>query len=105
MNNDWYVYLIECENGSLYTGMTNDLAKRLERHKKGTGAKHTKIFGVKKIVYWENFSKRFEAMRRETEIKKWSKKNKEELIKNFANALPLAPEMKSQALGTAAIFT
>ncbi|MBI3601782.1 MAG: GIY-YIG nuclease family protein [Candidatus Omnitrophica bacterium] len=93
---------MECENGALYTGMTNDLSKRLLRHKKGTGARYTKTFGVKNIVYWEKFSLRVEAMRREAEIKKWSRKNKEELIRNSTKALSLAQAIKQQMLGTKA---
>jgi len=69
-----------------YTGYTNNLNRRLKEHKKGTGAKFCR--GKKKIQlkYFESFMERKEAMRRELEIKTFSRKQKIELIKTFDEA-------------------
>ena len=79
----WYVYIIECGNGRFYTGSTNDLNGRLKRHQAGTGSKYTRTVGFKKVWYSENLDTRLEALRREIEIKKLSKKNKLKLIEGF----------------------
>ena len=76
----WYVYILECQNGHLYTGITNDLEKRLKAHQKGRGAKYTKVFGVRGMVYNEEAGTKVEAMKREREIKCWPRKRKLALI-------------------------
>ena len=76
----WHVYMIECLNGALYTGITNDLAKRFVAHQIGKGAKYTKVFGVRRMVYNEEVGPRVEAMKREREIKRWPRKKKLALI-------------------------
>ena len=76
----WHVYMIECLNGALYTGITNDLEKRLKTHQIGKGAKYTKVFGVRGMVYNEEVGPRVEAMKREREIKHWSRERKLILI-------------------------
>ncbi len=81
----WFVYIIECEKNSLYTGITNDLERRYEQHKRGTGAKFTRAFGAKKIVYHERYRSKSKALRREAEIKSWPRAEKLALI---AKSLP-----------------
>ena len=76
----WHVYIIECLNGALYTGITNDLAKRLAAHQTGKGAKYTKVFGVRAMVYNEEAGTRVKAMKREREIKRWPRQRKLSLI-------------------------
>ena len=83
----YYVYILETvgknQKKRYYTGYTNDLQRRISEHKKGIGAKFCK--GKKKIElkYVETFTTRKEAMRREIEIKSYSKQKKRELVKNI----------------------
>lgn len=72
--------MIECLNGALYTGITNDLQKRLHAHQTGTGAKYTRVFGVKAMVYNEEVGLRVQAMKREALIKRWPRDKKLALI-------------------------
>ena len=76
-----YVYIVECSDGTYYTGWTNNLEKRIEMHSKGTGAKYTRGRGPVKLVYYEEFNDKKEAMKREYIIKKLTRDKKEELIK------------------------
>lgn len=79
-----YVYIIRCKDNSLYTGWTNDLEKRFNDHSNGKGAKYTKGRGPLELVYYEEYFEKREAMKREYEIKKLSKVEKEELIKKYS---------------------
>lgn len=81
--NVWYVYILECEDGTLYTGVTTDIARRLEEHKNGEGAKYTRSRGAKRIVYTETCESRSSASRREAEIKKLPRSKKLALIKQW----------------------
>ena len=76
----WIVYILECGDGSLYTGITNNLETRVQAHEKGVGAKYTKGRAPFTIVYTEECLDRSEATRRELEIKKLSRQEKRELI-------------------------
>jgi len=76
----YHVYILECGNGSLYTGITTDLARRLEQHRSGKGGNYTRSKGVKRIVYSEKAANRSVALRREAEIKGWTRQKKLELI-------------------------
>ncbi|HNV23779.1 MAG TPA: GIY-YIG nuclease family protein [Candidatus Omnitrophota bacterium] len=76
----WYVYILECANGSLYTGITNNLEKRFNAHKTGKGAWFTRVFGVKEILYTEPWADKSSAFKREREIKRWSRQQKIDLI-------------------------
>ena len=78
-----YVYILECSDGTLYTGWTNNLDKRIEQHCNGTGAKYTRGRGPVRLVYHEEFNDKRDAMRREYEIKKYSRINKLKLIENM----------------------
>ena len=72
-----YTYIVECKDGTLYTGWTNNLEKRLRAHNEGKGAKYTKSRRPVTLVYQESFDTKEEAMRREYAIKRFSrKKNK-----------------------------
>ncbi|MBU0476018.1 MAG: GIY-YIG nuclease family protein [Bacteroidetes bacterium] len=82
-----FVYILECADGSYYTGSTNDLERRLLEHQSGEGANHTKIRQPIKLVYSKEFSKVSEAFYREKQIQKWSRKKKEALINNNCNKL------------------
>ena len=78
----WYVYILECADGSLYTGVTTDVERRFEEHRSGEGAKYTQVHKAKKILYTEEHATRSEAGKRETEIKSWHRDKKLELIQN-----------------------
>lgn len=77
-----YIYIVKCSDGSLYTGWTNNLEKRIEDHNAGRGAKYTKARRSVILVYKEEFSTKQEAMRREWEIKQMSRKEKLSMINN-----------------------
>jgi putative endonuclease len=72
----WYIYILETRNGRLYTGATNDVDRRIKKHKNGTGARFTRIFGFKKLLYQEKHPTRSHALKREKEIKSWPRKKK-----------------------------
>ena len=75
-----YTYIVECSDGTLYTGWTNNLEKRLEAHNAGKGAKYTKARRPVKLVYQEQFETKEEAMSREYHIKQLGRKEKLKLI-------------------------
>ena len=79
---NFYVYIVECADKSLYAGCTNDLKKRLKQHNESKwGAHYTKIRRPSVLKYSEKFSTLKEARRRETEIKGWKREKKLALIK------------------------
>lgn len=75
-----YTYMLKCSDGSLYTGWTNDLEKRVAAHKEGRGAKYTKSHLPVALVYHEVFETKEEAMRREYAIKHMTRAQKLALI-------------------------
>ena len=66
----YYVYIIECRDGTLYTGITTDIKRRFSEHKSGKGGAYTRSKGVRKILYTEKYKNRSLASKRESEIKK-----------------------------------
>lgn len=81
----WYVYIIECQGTHYYTGITNNVGRRLEMHSKNKGAKYTRgRQPIELMAFWE-FESKSEASKREYVIKKLSKKQKEELINSYKN--------------------
>ena len=81
----YYVYLLRCADGTLYTGFTNDLARRLAAHNTGRGAKYTRGRRPVELVYWENFSNKSSALKREYAIKRLSRAEKLSLIQSFVS--------------------
>lgn len=79
------VYILKTDKNTLYTGYTNDLKKRLVKHKAGKGAKYMRCFGNFELVFTEELETKSEAMKREAKIKKMTKKMKEELIGGIIN--------------------
>ncbi|WP_029324477.1 GIY-YIG nuclease family protein [Butyrivibrio sp. AE3004] len=75
-----YTYIVECSDGSFYCGWTNDLEKRLRAHNEGKGAKYTKNRLPVKLVYYETYETKEEAMSREWHIKHMKRAAKIELI-------------------------
>jgi putative endonuclease len=78
----FFVYILQCCDGSFYTGCTNNLKERMRQHENGKGAKYTKAHRPKQIAYTESHNSRGQAMKREREIKKLSHQKKLELIKS-----------------------
>ncbi len=78
----YFVYILKCKDGSLYTGITTDLARRLAEHASGKGAKYTRGKKAGKIVYSEKKKNRSTASKREAEIKSWTRAEKLALCKN-----------------------
>ena len=78
----WFVYIIKCEDGSLYTGYTNDLELRFEKHKSGKGAKYTRSHIPERIVFSQKYANKIKAQKKEREIKNLTHSQKLEFIKN-----------------------
>lgn len=78
----WVYILASKRNGTLYTGVTNDLLARVQAHKDGTGSKFTHRYGVALLVWYEGHGRIENAIQRETSIKRWPRKWKIELIEN-----------------------
>ena len=76
MGKQWVVYMLECKDGSLYTGITDRLAHRLEAHRAGRGAKYTRGRGPLILRYLEDCDDHSAALKRESAIKKLTKKEK-----------------------------
>ncbi|WP_339736133.1 GIY-YIG nuclease family protein [uncultured Gimesia sp.] len=79
----WFVYILQCADGSLYTGITTDLTRRCEQHNAGTGSRYTRSRLPVSIVYHEIQATRSLALKRELAIKALSRKEKETLIKSM----------------------
>lgn len=77
----YFLYILKCSDGSLYTGITTDLKRRLKEHKEGKGGHYTRSRKVLKIVYSEKHLNRSIASKREAEIKGWRRSMKLALIK------------------------
>ena len=82
-NNRFYAYMLRCKDNSIYSGYTVDLQKREMTHSSGKGAKYTRARLPVKIVYYEEFNNKSDALKREAEFKKMSHCKKEELIKEW----------------------
>ncbi len=76
----WFVYIIECLDGSYYTGMTWSLSNRCDQHLDGNGSEYTKKHGFKAMVYTEEHEDLNQARARELQIKNWSRVKKQKLI-------------------------
>ncbi|NCE65984.1 GIY-YIG nuclease family protein [Pseudoflavonifractor sp. 524-17] len=76
----YWVYILRCRDGTLYTGMAKDVARRLDAHNRGKGAKYTRGRGPVEVVYQERCSSKPAALRRESAIKKLSRAEKLALI-------------------------
>lgn len=76
----YFVYLIECSDKSIYTGITNDLERRFEQHKNGKGGHYTSSKEVVRILYTEQYPDRSSALKREAQIKGWTRQKKLHLV-------------------------
>jgi putative endonuclease len=75
-----FVYIVECKDGTFYTGYTTDIERRVEEHNSGTGAKYTRGRYPVILKYQESFTSRSKAQKREYQIKQLPRRKKEELI-------------------------
>ena len=73
MESTWYLYILRCRDGTLYTGITTDVEKRFEAHCSGKGAKYTRGRGPLELVYRETWQNHSQALKREWEIKAMSR--------------------------------
>lgn len=76
----YFVYILECKDGSLYTGITTDVVRRFKEHKEGKGGHYTRAKGAKIMLYSEKQKDRSSALKREAEIKRWPKEKKMTLV-------------------------
>lgn len=77
----WFTYILLCRDGSLYTGCTNNLQKRFSEHKNGKGGRYTRSHKPLKLIYREQFNTQSEALKREIQIKSWSRGKKIKILK------------------------
>lgn len=78
-----FVYILRCGDGTLYTGATTDLDRRLAQHRRGVGARYTRGRLPLELVYWEEKASLGEALSREAEIKSLAKTRKEKMVRAF----------------------
>lgn len=83
--NSWFVYILKCADKTLYTGITNNLEQRIEKHNSKCGAKYTKTRTPVELVYFETQLNRSAASKREIEIKSFSRQKKLNLIETFVS--------------------
>jgi len=76
----YYFYILECKDGTLYCGISNNVARRLQQHNSGKGSAYVRSRGGGIIVYSEKYKNMSNAMRREREVKDWPRRKKQELI-------------------------
>jgi len=77
---DWSLYILRCCDGSFYTGITNDLARRFKMHQAGKASRYTRSHGPVEMLYSEPCGDRSSALIRECEVKEWPRPKKERLI-------------------------
>lgn len=82
MENHWYLYILRCGDGSLYTGITTDVARRLDAHRRGKGAKYTRGRGPLTLLYREECGTHSQALKRELAVKALTREDKEALARS-----------------------
>ena len=87
MEHNWYVYILRCGDGTLYTGITDDVSARLEAHRSGKGAKYTRGRGPLELVFREKAESHSDAAKREWQIKQLTRAQKLALCKNWIHNL------------------
>ena len=84
MENTWYLYILRCGDNTLYTGITTDVEKRFEAHQSGKGAKYTRGRGPLELAYRETCGDHSVALKREYEVKRLTREQKQKLISAYA---------------------
>ena len=77
---EWFLYLIRCKSGQLYTGISTNVERRFAEHQSGRGAKYLRGKAPLELVFQQKIGSRSEALKTEASIKKWPKENKEKMI-------------------------
>ena len=90
------MYILECADGSYYTGSTKDLELRLMEHQAGEGANHTRKRLPVRLVFFEEYSRIDDAFYREKQVQGWSRKKKEALINGLSNELKISAGCMNQ---------
>lgn len=85
MEQTWYLYILRCKDGTLYTGITTHVEKRLEAHRSGKGAKYTRGRSPLELVYRETCGSHSEALKRERKVKSLTREAKEKLLESEEN--------------------
>lgn len=80
MEKKWYLYILRCGDGTLYTGITTDVQARFAQHQAGKGAKYTRGRGPLEVVYTEEYEDHSAALKRELAVKALSREEKERMI-------------------------
>ena len=80
MESTWYLYILRCADGTLYTGITTDVEKRLEQHRAGKGAKYTRGRGPLELLYREECGTHSDALKRELAVKRLPRNKKEQML-------------------------
>lgn len=80
MERKWFVYILNCADGTLYTGITNDIDRRIKAHNAGTASKYTRVRRPVSIVYSEEVETKGDALRRELQIKRLTRSEKMAII-------------------------
>ena len=83
MEKQWYLYILRCGDGTLYTGIAVDVQKRFQAHVQGKGAKYTRGRGPLELLYEEKCGEHGDALRRELQVKSLSRQEKEALIQAY----------------------
>ena len=76
----WFVYIVRCADNTLYTGMTNDIIRRIDQHNAGSASRYTRVRRPVKLVYQQQVENRSAALKREYAIKQLTRQQKEQLI-------------------------
>lgn len=82
MKKSWYVYLIKCKDGSFYTGITNDISKRMKAHSLGKGSKYVRSRGFKELLFIKECKNHGDALKKEYFIKQLKKEDKKKWFFN-----------------------
>lgn len=91
-----YMYILECSDGSYYTGSTIDLERRLEQHQNGEGANYTAKRLPVKLIYYEEYDRIDQAFYREKQVQGWSRRKKEALMAGWDEELKKAAECMNE---------
>ena len=94
----YFLYILECADGSLYTGITTDVARRFEEHKTGKGAHYTRSHKPVRVAYSEPCGNRSDAQKREAEIKKWPSQKKRAMAAKLKNITPHPPSTEGNLM-------
>ena len=84
----YFVYLLLCKDGTIYTGITTDVERRLAEHKEGKGGRYTRARKVRRLLYFEKQLDKSSALKREVEIKRWTRQKKMDLIRSNRSVYP-----------------